>query len=1099
MKKINKLTVGFLFFLLPFVIFADQTLTTRLQQIERLLDCNLKKWFYSTPENKIEKKYYVGRSISEESITFLTEFKKKKYFAGVNTQHNPAFLDLTVYSRGLSMINLYVDGKLLKKFLVDGSKGFEEEKNLRIKIPETKDIQHIIKVKVNNKGFKPERIHYWPPRDKPLKEEGIYFGIRKAKIIYENTSEIHKKLSKWLLSMKTAHILINPEFVRYTFTGKPFEIEDKRKTSKEQLNELNRILKKTVFELDIDALQKGSHKQVLDSVQKSYSIAKPLRKYAKEFKVYLIGNAHIDIAWLWRKSETVEVARNTYKTVVQNMKEYPELIYAQSQALTYKWIEEKYPDLFNKIKERIKDGRWEVVGGMWVEPDCNLIGGESWVRQILYGKKYFKKNFGIDINIGWNPDSFGYNWNIPQIYRKSGIDFFITQKIWWNDTTVFPYFTFWWKGVDGTKLLTYFPPVGYTSRVKLLKIADAITKYEATTGYKKSMVLYGIGDHGGGPNREILDRVRSYKDLFVAPEFIHSKSIKFLKNMKNDIEKSIPEWNDELYLQYHRGTYTTQAKIKKNNRKAESRLSYIEKLASISNMFDFEYPYSRLEKAWKLILTNQFHDILPGSSITPVYPDALEDYKRAYKIINYVEKKAAENLVAKINTSKIQGTPVVVYNPLSWDRNGVVKATIKKTDKSKVKALDFKGNEIPCDVKFNELKEKATVSFIANKVPALGYRVYSIKQEPSNLKTTDLKVNGYTLENKFYRIKLDSKTGNLVSIFDKTNNKEFIEKGKQANILKIYEDRPENWDAWNIGYTGRYWELNKVDEIKIIKITPVKIVAKIKKSFLGLSKNRYSPTEDYPSSFFTQYITLYNNIKRIDIITHADWWEDHMFLKAEFPVSVTSDYANYEIPYASIKRSTKLNTLEQKAEFETSALRWVNLSDNEKGISILSDSKYGYDIHSNIMKISLLRSPKWPDEFADRGKHKFTYSIYTHENNWNNSETVKKAQELNIPLVAIETKHHKGELPEEMSFFEIESDGVILDTIKKSEDGKGFILRLYQSKNKNEDISLKLFKKPSMIFETNLMEKNIKPLYFKGKSLTLKFSKYEIKTIKIIF
>ena len=960
---------------------------------------------------------------------------------------------------------------------------------------------------MENKGFKPFRTNFWPPRKKELAEEYSNFYIKEAQLVFPAAAAQHQEMKNWLLSMKIAYALLNPDFKRYTFIGAPFNIEDHRQTPKSRLDALKKLLDQTITSITPEMLMSRQPDGLAKSIRASYRLSEPLREFAKEFKVYLIGNAHIDIAWLWRMCETVMVARNTYDTVLKNMEEYPELRYAQSQAITYEWMEQKYPEIFRQIQQKVKQGQWEIVGGMWVEPDCNLISGESWVRQLLFGKRYFKEKFGLEVDTGWNPDSFGYNWNMPQLYSKSGIKRFITQKIWWNDTTVFPYFIFWWQGVDDTKLLTYFPPVGYTARVRMPEDIPNITRYEATTGYKKTLLLYGMGDHGGGPNREILNRVRSYKNLHIAPEFIHAQSIDFLKNMTTDLKGNIPVWKDELYLEYHRGTYTTQAKVKKGNRKSESLLSSAEKLASIAFMMNGEYPQAELGKAWKTVLTNQFHDILPGSSITPVYRDALEDYEKAQEKINGVICGSLKKIAAKVDTSKVAGTPLVIFNTLSWERSDLVSIGIplpgEEGDAAKynVQILDDEGKEVPVEMVNDCGKSEARLRFVAKNIPALGYKTFSyvIKEKAAEpLKEAKDSGDFIELENRFFHLKINKKSGNIAGLLDKRLNKEFIEAGKEGNVLQVYEDLPERWDAWDIGYTGRWWELNQAESVSLVEDSAVRKVVKVTKNFLGLSKNRYSPTEEFPSSFFTQYIILYNDLDRIDIETEADWWEDHMLLKAAFPVSIKNDYATYEIPFAAIKRTTKSETLWEKARFEVPALRWADLSDETGGISLLNDCKYGHDIHGNVIKISLLRAPTWPDPMADRGKHTWTYSIYTHPGDLNKGNTIHRAQELNIPLQAMVTDKHSGSLPGYFGFFDIRSGSVILDTIKKAEDDSGIIIRLYEPSGREDLAELVCFKQPLKVYETDLMEKVTNEHKVTGKSLSLPFKKFEIKSLKLV-
>jgi alpha-mannosidase len=823
-----------------------------------------------------------------------------------------------------------------------------------------------------------------------------------------------------------------------------------------------------------------------------------LARYAKEFKVYLIGNAHIDIAWLWRMSETQQVARNTFRTVLQNMLEYPELRYAQSQAVTYAWMEEQYPDLFKEIQARVQDGRWEIVGGMWVEPDCNLISGESWVRQILYGKKYFKDRFGVDVRTGWNPDSFGYNWNMPQIYRKSGIDCFITQKIRWNDTTVFPYFIFWWQGADDSRLLTYFPPMSYDSDVQLAEVARAAGTYEAVTGYKKYLILWGLGDHGGGPNREILDRIRGYQDQAIVPQLVHAPAGEFLKQIQGDLGDRIPVWTDELYLEYHQGTFTTQGLVKKNNRRAESLLGTAEKLLTINSFYGNPFPRVEMEQAWKQVLTHQFHDILPGSSIMPVYRDAASVMGDVIGRLDRVIRGEMEALAGRLDRRGQAGTPVLVFNPLSWPRTDLVSVLLTDYTETGARVVDAAGRELPAENRL-EAGGRLSATFVAEDVPPVGWKLYWIQSGKPAPPAGEVEVAGLRLQSPRHRLEVNSRTGNIQSLFDKSLGREFVPAGQECNRLEIYEDRPENWDAWNIGYTGRQWSLDKADSVEVINVSPVRATIRVRKSFLGLSKERYSPTEDYPSSFFVQDITLYSKLDRIDVRMRADWWEDHLFLKAAFPVAVSADTATYEIPFAAIQRSTKRDTLAEKAKFEVPALRWADLSDPQGGVSLLNDCKYGHDIRDGVMRLSLLRSPTWPDPMADRGVHEFGYSLYTHRGGWNDADTVRRGAELNNPLQVVVTDADRGTVAAESSMFGVEGDGVILETVKPAESGDGLILRLYESKGRPASATLTLFREPARVVATDLMENPGEAVGFTGTKVPLQFAKFEIKTLRVTF
>ncbi len=1090
MKKIV-----FLFLLIPMVFSSDlERALNYLREVEQEVSTGI-SWEYSV-KGREWNPYRLGAGFSQPHFLLRAKVNFRRNFAGVKVEGRNVYLETKITLRGIAVISLSMDGKEVWKGKVGTGNGNYQEESLKLPLGKNDGRAHLLTLSVKNQGFLPPRGNYLPPRKNPPEEKGLYFSIRSSELLYSGSGQALNAVRDWISSMKVAYFLLNPVLVRHTFTGKPYRIKDRRRIAKEKIRRLNALWTKAVFDFNLAALREGNWKAVKESIERSYREARELSDFARGFKIFIVGNSHIDVAWLWRIYETMHVARNTFYTVIKNMADYPELRYAQSSAIMYQWMEKYFPEVFEAIKEKVKEGRWEIVGGMWLEPDCNLISGESWVRQILYGKRYFREKFGVDVKVGWNIDSFGYNWNMPQIYKKSGIEFFVTQKLLWNDTTVFPYYVFWWEGVDGTRILSYFPPVGYTSTLRLIPTVKALSTYNATTGYRKTMILYGLGDHGGGPNREILNRVRSYSSLKIKPQFVHSTSVEFLKNVEREMGDTIPVWKDELYLQYHRGTYTTHAEIKKNNRKSEALLMLSEELASVAHLLGGEYPSGEFQKAWKLVMTNQFHDILPGSGITPIYRDAMEFYRKAYRILKRVNKRSLKTLTSKIDT-EVHGLPILVYNPLSWERKDYVKVKLPEKLAGKELILrDVRGRVVPKEI--FEKNGNWFLGFVA-KVPPAGYAIYSLEEGKQPKVKTDLRARGLVLENEFYRVEIDPETGNISSFYSKKLGREFIPEGKQGNVLQVYEDIPEHWDAWNIGYTGRMWELDRADSVKLIHLSPVRAVIRVKKSFLGLSKSRYSPTQDFPSSFFTQDITLYSGLDRVDIKMKADWWEEHMFLKVAFPVDISSKIAYYEIPFAAIGRSTRMDTPEERAKFEVPAHRWADLSDGKSGLALLNDSKYGYDIHNGVMKLSLLRAPLWPDPTADRGKHRFTYSLYAHQGEWWQSKVVRRGYELNTPMVVLFLKKHPGTLPRRYSFFSVEGDGVVIAAVKRAEDGEALILRLYESLGKGAEVKLKVFREPRKVYVTNLMEERPVPLRFHGREIPLKFRKFEVKTLKLEF
>ncbi|MDZ7260851.1 MAG: alpha-mannosidase [candidate division KSB1 bacterium] len=908
-------------------------------------------------------------------------------------------------------------------------------------------------------------------------------------------AEVLESIQEYSLSLEVGKLLT--EDVSDYLRTQDFSINFSS-TPAERLHELRQVLNQASTLVDLAALKAGDSQKFLQSLEKSRNALKPVAEFAKEYTLFLVGNSHIDMAWLWRWRETVEVCRKTFAQQLELMEEFPEYKYSQSQAQAYEWMRQYYPEIFEAIQKRVKEGRWEITGGMVVEPDCNLISGESWARQILYAKRYFKEKFGVEVKLGWNPDSFGYNWNIPQFYKKSGIDAFITQKISWNDTNVFPYHLFWWEAPDGSRILAYFPYSGYTAGLQYKELIADLKLNEANTGRKEVLVLFGAGDHGGGPNREQLQRAEFYRKATIFPNMVFSTAQDYLKRITQEELEQLPVWRDELYLEYHRGTYTTQAANKRNNRKSEILLTNAEKLASLAFTLGADYPQTTLTEAWWKVLFNQFHDILPGSSIGEVYRDAAEDYQYIRELGETVLDEALDFLAGKIDTKKgMKGQPLVVFNTLSWERDDLVSVKLDQQHLPTPTVFDSEGNEVPSQVISEGLKKR--LIFVAEKVPALGYRVYKI--QPDNAKTwpTTLSITPEQLENEFYRISVDAETGNLTQIFDKKNNRQVLAPEAQGNLLQLLEDIPEQWDAWEILYTGRKWELNQADRIQVLETGPVRAVLRVEKSFLGEAKTAYYPTENFPSSFFTQDIILYQGIPRIDFRTQVDWWEQHILLKVAFPLNVENRWATYEIPNTSIQRSTRRDNSWDKARHEVSAHFWADLSQADYGVSLLNESKYGHDTEGSTMRLTLLRSPLYPDPMADRGKHDITYSLYPHKGDWREGGTVRKGYELNYPLIARFVPLHSGSLPQCYSFVRLEPENIILTNIKKAEDSSAWIIRFYESSGQATQAKITLYKRPSAVYLADLMENTLSPVEVSQPTLIVPTGKNETVTLKIQF
>ncbi len=867
-------------------------------------------------------------------------------------------------------------------------------------------------------------------------------------------------------------------------------------------SERERLLDTAVHAIDIAALDRGDQQVFAASLEAANLDLQPLHEWMKQFSIQAVGNSHIDMAWLWPWTETVEVVRDTFTTVLQLMREYPEFTYTQSTAQDFEWLEEKYPDLFRQIQQRVKEGRWEIVGGMWVEPDLNMPDGESLVRQLLVGKRYFRNKLGVDVNIGWNPDSFGYNWQLPQIYKKSGIDYFVTQKMSWNETTEFPYKLFWWQSPDGSRVLTYFPhdydnPRTVDNGIDPVSIAKDVATYVPAMKFPKIMHLYGVGDHGGGPTRAMLDDMLSLRDPSVAfPPISFSTSKAFFDDLQRSLNTGAlkpPVWNDELYLEYHRGCYTTQSETKKLVRQSEELLQNAEKFAALSFLAGHTYPQSIIEESWKKVLFDQFHDILPGSGVAVNYTDAARNLGEVSLNGEKVLGESLAVLTARANTAGV-GAPFVIFNPLSWARTGsVVVETDTPGPGRHLEVRNAAGELLPSQAASTHAVTGTTkMRVLVRAVPPLGYEVIHLVPV-ANVRTSAsmLRATGTTLENEFVRVEVDPQTGCITSLVNKADGKNVIATGGCGNLLQTFVDKPLKQDAWEIRFDQQFWDLKQPQEVKVVESGPVRAVIRVKNKF--------------QNSTFVQDICLYAGVPRVDVEMQVEWHEQHILLKVGVPVDVQTDVATYEIPYGTIQRPTTRRTPAEQAKFEVPALRWGDLSNANHGLSLLNASKYGYDAKDNVIRLSLLRAATYPgvggECCTDQGFHELTYSLFAHKGGWEAGGTTQQAYELNFPLMAIAAGAHTGVLPAKHSFVQVEPGNVVLTAVKKAEDDDGLILRFYESNGKPSQVRLHLPDKAVRAFETSLMEKqqDSLPLTADGREVAIPIGAYEIKTVKVLF
>jgi alpha-mannosidase len=850
------------------------------------------------------------------------------------------------------------------------------------------------------------------------------------------------------------------------------------------------ILAAVVAEIDWLALpDREKFERSLLKVRSSLQFLSP---ELKQRQMQLLGHAHLDLAWLWAVSETWSAAQRTFTSVLDLQQQFPELVFCHSTPALYAWIEQHRPDLFAAIQQQVKAGRWEVVGGLWVEPELNIISGESIVRQLLYGQRYVLEKFGNISTVAWLPDSFGFCATLPQFLANGGIEYFVTQKLRWNDTTEFPYGAFWWRSPDGTDLFSLMsPPIG--EGIEPLKMASYLCNWETQTHLQQVVWLPGVGDHGGGPTRDMLEVARRWQKSPFFPQMEFTTAGNYLQHIssqeKSEVEtlyttsvqkpevesqKStvrtlnssapsassassarFPVWQDELYLEFHRGCYTTHADQKRWNRRCEGLLYQAELFASLATLSaGLAYPKAELETAWKQVLFNQFHDILPGSAIPEVYEDANRDWQEAEQTATDILQESLRAIATQIafpTPPHPEAQPIVVFNSLNWERSEVVTIELPQPKQNWQNNFDWQiCNSQAQEIQFKVNKVASasnqpmhTMSFLAS-VPAVGYCIFWLYPFKTAGVAGEEKKEEFVLENEYLRVTVDSSTGDLSSVFDLTHQREVL--SGEGNQLQAFQDSGQYWDAWNIDPNYAQHPLPPAELLSIHQNcdriqTCVNVTRKIGRS-----------------TFHQDYI-LEKGSPVLKIKTTVDWQERQVLVKAAFGLNLESEYATYEIPCGAITRSTQPQTPAEKAKWEVPALQWADLSADDYGVSLLNDCKYGYDSQSNQLRLTLLRSASWPNPQADRGWHEFTYALYPHAGTWQSAHTVRRGYELNLRLQVMLLPSVSGctagQLSPVSSLLDLSADNLILMAFKQSEDDHSqFIIRCYECHGDTAQLSL---------------------------------------------
>ncbi len=808
----------------------------------------------------------------------------------------------------------------------------------------------------------------------------------------------------------------------------------------------------------------------------------------EEATCWAVGHTHIDVAWLWRLRQSRDKACRSFSTVLKLMEEYPEYKFMSSQAQLYEYVKEDYPEVFEEIKKRVKEGRWEAEGSMWVEADTNVASGEALVRQFMVGKRFFREEFGIDNKIMWLPDVFGYSAAIPQLIKKSGMEYFMTTKISWNEYNKFPYDTFKWRGIDGTEVLSHFPPschatvnerkewqTTYNSKLRPLYVLGGYKRYSQKDLSKDFLMSYGFGDGGGGPTVEMLEYGRRMeKGIQGCPVVKQSTSLDFFKDLDRKVSgnKRLPTWCGELYLEFHRGTLTSQARNKKYNRKSECLYHDVETLSAIANKeIGFAYPKEKLLANWKTILLNQFHDILPGSSISVVYEDSKEDYERVLKAGCEMAGEAQSALLSKIN---LKEDSIVVFNTTGFNRHDAVVCEIPCAEEFAI--FDKNGNEIAYQKTFD-----GKIVFIAD-VPSKGYATYTVKKTtPSKFDFVNAKAD--KASTPFFDVEFNEEY-NISKLIHKETGRSVAPEGETVGKVVAYQDRPHNHEAWDIKcyFDEVSWNLD-FKEAELVELGAVRAVYKVDRTFRN--------------STFTEYYCIYNDLQRIDVDYEADWHEDHVVLKADYPVDVNSTRATFDIQFGNIERSTTTNTTWEFAQFEESMHKWADLSDNGFGLSVINDCKYGCDVKNGHIRPTLFRCATRPNKIQDREHHSFSFSIYPHSKRANDSDVVKEGYNVNFPLYAIPQKAQAGTLASEYSLVSCDKENVVIETVKVAEDSDNIIVRAYETWNSKTPVTLTFCNEIESATECNLMEEEDEAVAFNGNTLSATFKPFEIKTFKI--
>jgi len=813
-------------------------------------------------------------------------------------------------------------------------------------------------------------------------------------------------------------------------------------------------------------------------------------------KIYCVGHTHIDVAWLWTLKVTQDKALRSFSTVLKHLEEYPDYTFMSSQPQLYKYVQKNAPEVYARIKEAVAAGRWEPEGAMFVEADCNLSSGEALTRQILYGKRYFRQEFGRDNEILWLPDVFGYSAALPQILKKSGINYFMTTKISWNELNKLPYDTFLWQGIDGTKLLTHFSPscdynthptrtqysndhfTTYNAQLGANQVMGAWQRYQQKDISSIALMSFGYGDGGGGPTRAMLEQHKRLRTgIPGCPQTLMCDTRTFFHELDAQVRNNplLPTWVGEMYLEYHRGTYTTMARNKRFNRKSEFAWLNTELYSSLADeLLNHPYPKQRINQGWEVILRNQFHDILPGSSIQAVYEDSRIEYEGLEQ-----ESQEMQSDALRLLTAQVEGAAgdLVVYNPGSFPHDAPICFPLPDCRQT---ALVFDGDTaLPTQACADERG-----LFTLGAIPPKGYKRLRLTTGADPAVTAV--IEGRRFGTAYYQLTFDEKM-QITSLYDIQADRQVLKAGGLGNQLMSYEDRPHNYDAWDLNnyYTQHAWPIDDVQSWRVLENGAVRCVIEIKRHYLDSNVN--------------QRVILYADNPRIDFENDWDWHQTHLFVRALFPVDVLAVDATYEIQYGHVKRPTHFNTSWDFARFEVCHHKWLDLAEDGYGVSLLNDCKYGASVHDGVIGLSLLKSSTYPNPVADQERHVFTYALLPHQGSWQEAGVLAQAYQLNNPAQAFVKDNKGGSLPATFSFVRSNQPGAVIEVVKQAEDGDATIIRVYEAYGRRTHAVLDFALPLAQAGECSLMEEEDAPVAHEAHHLTFELKPFEIKTFKLFW